>query len=88
MRRATWSLAGAPRPVWPWIEQVNTLRVPATPFPHSPRAAGQLEGGGGSGASLREYNVCPLYAVFIHGPLTVGGRYGLALSDLRKITGN
>ena len=46
MRRATWSLAGALRPVRRWIEQVNTLRVPATPFPHTPRAAGQLEGGG------------------------------------------
>ena len=47
MRRATWSLAGAPRPVWRWIEQVNTLFSPAKPFPHVQSAAGQLQGGAG-----------------------------------------
>jgi hypothetical protein len=64
MRWATWSLAGAPRPVRRWIEQVNTLRVPATPSPHTPRAAGQLEGGGSSGASLRTYKCMPFVCSF------------------------
>ena len=39
MRRAAWSLAGAPRPVWRWIEQVNTLFSSAKPFPHVQSAA-------------------------------------------------
>ena len=46
IRWATWPVAGAPRPVWPWIEQVNTLGVPATPFSYTQSEAGQLEGGG------------------------------------------